>query len=154
MGDFNGDGCDTVSVFRPSEQRMYIVNALAQDQEGLGAADYFFDYGNSGDTPFVGDFDGDGVDEIGLYRTSNAYIYLKYELEGGAADIQFHFGEAGDEALAGDWNGDGVDTIAVYRPDDGNWYIRLSNTPGTANHVFHFHAHGEDILPVTGNTGG
>ena len=46
VGDFNGDGKDTVSIYRASEQRFYIVNHLGDGAAGLGAADYLFAFGN------------------------------------------------------------------------------------------------------------
>jgi hypothetical protein len=58
-GDFNGDGFDTVSIYRPSNQTFYIINDLGAGDGRLGAADYSFVFGNPGDTPFVGDFNGD-----------------------------------------------------------------------------------------------
>ena len=50
-GDFNGDGCDTVSIYRPSEARFYIINELGTDNEGLGAADFSFLCGNPDNKP-------------------------------------------------------------------------------------------------------
>lgn len=73
-GDFTGDGSDSVSLFRPSEQRFYIINRLGSNGGGLGAADYSFLYGNPGDRPVVGDYDGDGVDSPGVYRAGNWYL--------------------------------------------------------------------------------
>jgi hypothetical protein len=60
-GDFNGDGCDTVSIYRPTESRIYIINKLGQNNGGLGAADYAYYFGNPGDKPFAGDFNGNGI---------------------------------------------------------------------------------------------
>jgi hypothetical protein len=153
VGDFNGDGCDTVSIFRPAEHRMYIINELGEDGAGLGAADFSFAFGDVGDVPFVGDFDGDGADEIALHRPSTGRIYLKWELSAGAADTSFVYGLPGDVPVAGDWNGDGVDTVAVFRPDDGNWYIKLTNGAGVADNVVHFHAHDGGSAPVVGKFG-
>jgi hypothetical protein len=153
VGDFNGDGCDTVSIFRPSEHRMYIINELGNGAAGLGAADFFYTFGDFGDIPFVGDFDGNGVDEIGLHRGSTGQILLRYGLSGGTADASFPYGAPGDDLFAGDWNGDGIDTVAVYRPSNGNWYVRLANTAGFADHTIHFHNHGQTTLPVSGRFG-
>lgn len=150
IGDFDGDGCDTVSVFRPSEQRIYIINSLGEDGKGLGAAEFDFTFGDTGDRPFVGDFDGDGIDEVGLHRPNDGLILLARELGAASADHVFAFGGPDDVIHAGDWNGDGVDTIAAYRDTVGNWYIRLSNSPGIADHVIHFHDHGNVSLPVVG----
>ncbi len=30
-GDFDGDGCDTLSIYRPSEQRFYVFNQLGEN---------------------------------------------------------------------------------------------------------------------------
>jgi hypothetical protein len=153
VGDFNGDGCDTVSIFRPSEQRVYIIDTLGNGLEGLGEADYSFDFGDFGDQPFVGDFDGDGIDEIGLHRATTAQILLKYDLGAGGADVIFPFGEGSDTAIAGDWNGDGVDTVAVFRESTGNWYFRLTNAAGPADNTVHFHVHDDTTLPIAGRIG-
>jgi hypothetical protein len=153
VGDFNGDGCDTVSVFRPAEHRMYIINELGEAGAGLGAADFYFTFGASGDVPFVGDFDGDGKDEIALYRPTTGRIYLKWDLVGGAADATFVFGRPGDIPVAGDWNGDGSDTVALYRPSEGSWYIKLTNTGGSVDHVIHISIHANTTLPIVGMLG-
>lgn len=152
-GDFNGDGCDTVSLYRTHEQRVYVINSLGQDGEGLGEADFYFTFGDVGDTPFVGDFDGDSVDEVAMYRGSTGQMFLKWELLGGAVDSTFAYGSQGDIPFAGDWNGDGTDTVAVFRPSKGNWYIRLANAAGFADHQIHFHAHQQRTLPITGRLG-
>jgi len=132
-GDFNGDGCDTVSIYRPSEARFYIVNELGLNDGGLGAADYSFLFGVLGDKPFVGDFDGNGVDTVGLHRESTGLVYFRNTNTTGVADFEFIFGDPGDKLVAGDWDGDGEDTVAVYRPSNGMFYVRNSNTQGVAD---------------------
>lgn len=151
-GDFNGDGCDTLSLYRPSESRVYVINRLGSDDAGLGAADFSFMFGNPGDKPFVGDFDGNGVDEVGLHRESTGRVYFRFSLTTGIADRDFFYGNPGDFLVAGDWNGDGVDTPAIYRPSEGLWYVRLSNTQGIADHVVPFGAGRRSFLPVAGRT--
>jgi len=150
VGDFNGDGKDTVSIYRASEQRFYVINHLGDGAAGLGAADYSFAFGNPGDTPFAGDFDGDDIDEVALHRGSDGFVYLRYTLDAGNADDSFFYGDAGDIPVAGDWDGDGTDTVAVFRLDDGNWYLKLNNATGVADHGIHFHDHGNVTIPVTG----
>ncbi len=139
-----------MSIYRASEQRFYIINHLGDGASGLGAADYSFAFGNPGDTPFSGDFDGDDIDEVALHRPSDGFVYLRYTLDAGNADNSFFYGDAGDVPVAGDWNGDGTDTVAVFRLDDGNWYLKLNNATGVADHGVHFHDHGNVTIPVTG----
>jgi hypothetical protein len=131
-GDFDKDGCDTVSIFRPAEQRFYVINELGSNDGGLGAADFSFIFGNPGDKAFVGDFNGDGVDTIGLHRESTGLVYFRNSNSTGIADNQFIYGDPGDKIVAGDWDGDGDDTIGVYRPGNGLFYLRNSNTQGNA----------------------
>ncbi|MEX2323601.1 MAG: DPP IV N-terminal domain-containing protein [Acidimicrobiia bacterium] len=132
-GDFNDDGCDTVSIYRPSEQRFYIINKLGSAETGLGAADYSFLFGNPGDKPFVGDFDGDGIDEVALHRESTGRVYFRFTLTTGVADLDFIFGNPGDRLVAYDWNGDGKASPAVFRPGNQTFYFRFTNTQGNAN---------------------
>jgi len=135
-GDFDGDGCDTVSIYRPAEGRFYVINELGSNDGGLGSADYSFLFGVIGDKPFVGDFDGDGVDTVGLHRESSGLVYFRNSNSTGVADFQFIYGIPGDMLVAGDWDGDGDDTIGVYRPSNGMFYIRNSNSSGVADAMF------------------
>jgi len=134
-GDFNGDGCDTVAIYRPSESRFYIVNELGDNNGGLGRADYSFVFGNPGDKPVVGDWDGDGTDEVGLYRETTGLFYYRNTLDSGIASDQFFFGNPGDRFIAGDSGPvpNGVDTPAILRPSDGRIYFRYQNAPGDAD---------------------
>ena len=151
-GDFNADGCDTLSIYRPSNQRFYIINALGQDGGGLGAADYDFLFGNPGDTPVVGDWDGDGVDEIGLYRESSGFFYYRNTLTTGVADGQFYFGDPGDRFVAGDWGiVDGADTPGLFRPSNQTFYFRHDLTQGNADAQFTWTGAGMGWLPVAGD---
>ena len=132
-GDWNGDGCDTVSIYRPAAARIYVINRLGSNDGGLGAAEASFAFGNPGDKPFVGDFDGDGIDSVGLHRESTGLVYFRNSLTTGVADSQFIYGDPGDRIAAGDWNGDGRDTVAVYRGSNGTVYIKNTNTQGPAD---------------------
>ena len=73
-GDFDGNGKDSVSLYRPSTQRFYIINRLGSNNGGLGPADYSYTFGNPGDVPLAGDWDGNGFDGPGLYRSRRWYL--------------------------------------------------------------------------------
>ena len=77
-----------------------------------------FVFGNPGDTPFVGDFDGDGTDSIGLHRASTGLVYYRNSLTEGIADSSFMYGNPGDRFVAAEWEGapGGQDTVAMFRP--------------------------------------
>ncbi len=136
-GDFNGDGCDTVSIYRPSQAGFYIINDLGAANQGLGAADHSFTFGAVGDKPFVGDFNGDGIETVGLHREATGRVYLRNTHTTGPADREFTFGNPGDILLAGDWDGDGEDTVGVYRPSDRAFYARNTNSAGPADAILY-----------------
>lgn len=134
VGDFNGNGKDTVSIYRSSEAKVYVINKLGKNGGGLGAADYSFYFGKPGDSPFVGDFNGNGKDTVGLHRASTGFVYYRNTLTQGYADKSFFFGNPGDVILTGDWDKDGDDTVAAYRPSSGRIYVNLQNNAGEADY--------------------
>jgi hypothetical protein len=151
-GDFDDDGCDTVSIYRPSESRVFVINELGSDDGGLGAADFSYVFGNPGDKPFVGDFDGDGVDTVGLHRESTGLVYFRNSNTQGNADAQFIYGDPGDKIMAGKWtSGHTKDTVGIFRPSQGMAYLRYVNTQGNADEQ---HLYGNrNMLPVAGHLG-
>ena len=150
-GDFDGDGCDTVSIYRPSEARFYIMNTLGENEGGLGVAEDSFLFGNPGDKPVVGDWDGDGIDEIGLHRETTGLFYYRNTLTTGVADGLLYFGEQDDRFIAGDWGlADGVETPAMYRPSNTTFYFRHTLTQGNADSQIIWDGPGPNPLPVSG----
>ena len=148
IGDFDGDGCDTLSIYRPSEARIFVINRLGTDGGGLGAADFFYDYGNPGDIPVAGDWDGDGTDSAGLRRPSDGFVYLRNSNTTGIADISYFYGDAGDLPVAGDWDDNGVDTFGLFRPSNATFYLKNSNGTGVADLSFALGS--SSGLPVSG----
>jgi hypothetical protein len=150
-GDFNNDGFDTVSIYRPSNQTFYIINKLGANDGGLGAAEKSYVFGNPGDKPFVGDFDGDGVETVGLHRESTGLVYFRNSHTQGNADAQFIFGDPGDRLVAGDWTGNWKFSPALFRPSNTTMYFRTTNTQGNAD--IQWVAGQSSWLPVSGKTG-
>ncbi len=148
-GDFDGDGCDTVSIYRPAEARFYVIDRLGSGNAGLGAADVSFTFGDPGDSPVAGDFDGDGVDEAGLHRPSTGLVYYREAVRRAETADQFVFGNPGDVVLAGDWDGDGTDTVGAYR--FGTYLLQDVNDGGGATDTFTYGA--AFMLPVAGRFG-
>ena len=148
-GDFDADGCDTLSLYRPENQTFYIINELGANDGGLGPAEFSFVFGNPGDKPFVGDFDGDAIDEVGLHRESTGFVYYRNTLDTGIANNAFFFGDPGDRFVTGDWGIlDYVDTPAVFRPANSTFFFRYSNSQGNADAQFAFGQ--PSWLPVSG----
>ncbi|MBT8200673.1 MAG: CHRD domain-containing protein [Acidimicrobiia bacterium] len=111
-----------------------------------------FYFGNPGDIPFVGDWDGDGVKTPGLYRPASGFAYTRNSNDTGVADNSFYLGVGGDIPLVGDWDGDGVDTFGVYRSSEAKVYLRNSNTTGVADVEYHFGRVGD--VPFAGDFDG
>lgn len=148
-GDFDGDGCDTVSIYRPSEARFYIIDRLGSADGGLGTADRDYAFGDIGDVPFAGDFNGDGIDTVGVRRPTTGTVHLRNVHAPGAADLSFTFGDPGDVVVLGDWGGDGVDTVGVFRTAEARFHLRFTNTPGPGDIDFLF---GEStFIPIIGH---
>ncbi len=64
-----------------------------------------------------GDFNGDAVTDIGVYRPATGMWYIRNQ-------PAVQFGDPGDVQVAGDYNGDGGTDAAVYRPKTGMWFAR------------------------------
>jgi len=71
----------------------------------------------AGDQPAVGDWDGDGRDDIGVFRVSTGKWYLDRNnnrvWDGGDEIRVLGFPKA--QVVVGDWNGDGIDDIGIFR---------------------------------------
>jgi 5'-nucleotidase len=95
-GDWNGNGTDTIGVFRPSTGE-----TLQRNTNSAGSADTTLTFGDAGDAPFYGDWDGHGTDTPGVFRSPEAKMYLRNENTTGGADESFFYGTAGWVPLAG-----------------------------------------------------
>ena len=110
--------------YRSSSGYLYL-----RQSNTFGVADVSIYYGIPEDLPVCGDWDGDGIETIGIYRPSQSTFYLRNSNTFGFADITFPFGAEGDIPLAGDWNGDGIDTPGVFRSSTGELITRATNDP-------------------------
>lgn len=134
------DNEDTIGVYRPSTSEFFLRNSNT-----TGFADIVFAFGNPGDLPVVGDWDGDGMDTVGVFRDGT--FFLKNSNGPGFADIVVSFGQAGDLPVVGDWDADGIDSIGVYR--NGTFLLRKSNTPGLPQIIIDLGVEGD--LPLGGD---
>ena len=130
------------------------------DYDGNGqwnvSVDRHFSFGIVGDEPVVGDWDGDGNDEVGVHRGDAWYLDTDGSQGWNAAgDQYFHFGIIGDEPLVGDWNGDGIDEVGVHRGDA--WYLDADGSHGwnaAGDQYFRFGIPGDEPLVGDWNADG
>jgi hypothetical protein len=109
--------------------------------------DHVFGFGTRGDQPIAGDFNGDGVSTLGVFRDGNWVLDTNGDGQFDAKrDGYSQFGKAGDIAVVGDFNGDGIDEIAVVRGDkvivDSNGNGRLDVT----DRVFEIQGEGQSVV--------
>jgi hypothetical protein len=144
---------NNLGIYRPLEQMFYLFTTTCTGTP-MGAAQISFLFGNPGDKPVAGDWDGDGIDEVGLHRESTGFLYWRNTLDTGVADGEIFFGDPGDRFVSGDWGTvDGKDTSGLFRPSDVTFYFRHSLTQGVVDSQFTWTGAGTGWLPVAGDFG-
>ncbi len=128
---FTGPGhfqLDFVELFvTTTESEWFFSNSVRG-----GPADFSTIFGpGTGDDFYVGDWDGDGRDDIARRLAgTHDFELLDIDLVATAGTRTVSYGVPGDEVFVGDWDGDGFDTLAVRR---GNVFLlRNSISPGPA----------------------
>jgi uncharacterized delta-60 repeat protein len=121
VSDFNGDGQSDPAVFQSDGtwQRLTITNGSTSSRQ----------WGLSTDTIVPGDYDGDGLTDLAVFRPSEGNWYI-LNSSNGTAVIQ-NWGASNDRPVPGDYDGDGRTDVAVFRQSEGNWYIRNSSNGAT-----------------------
>jgi len=123
--DFNGDGktdyvitrdtntpvAEEASVESPEGlvQKYWFINTNGTDNNSVAA------WGLQNDEPIPEDFDGDGKDDIAVWRSGTQSTF--YILQSGTGTVRIdNFGQSGDSAgVVGDYDGDGKADPAVFR---------------------------------------
>ena len=82
--------------------------------------DHVFQFGDDVDLPVAGDWNGDGINEIGVFRSGVWMLDVEGDGRRKKDEVTFEFGQPGDQPIVGDFDGDGVDEVGVVR---GNWWI-------------------------------
>jgi protocatechuate 3,4-dioxygenase beta subunit len=102
-----------------------ILRRTARGKSRADLIDHVFHYGEPGDVPLSGDWNGDGIKQIGVFHDGQWYLDLDGDGKFTEKDAMFVFGQKGDIPVVGDFNGDGVDVVGVYR--NGKWFIDTNN---------------------------
>lgn len=115
----------------------YVSNSL-----GGGAADQTIIFGYPSDEPVALDWDGNGLDDIGI-RKGNTFEVLASMVPNWPAKT-FSYGRAGDELFIGDWDGNGTDTLAVRRKNV--FHVRNDTNSGPAHFTLGFGRAGDEVM--------
>jgi hypothetical protein len=174
VGDWDGNGTFTDGVFRPagspnnpsSQAQWFLSNSDIPDHTDIGP----FYYGNAGDLPVVGDWDGNGTFTVGLFRpagspnnsSGQAQWFLSNSNIANNTDIgPFYYGNAGDLPVVGDWDGNSTFTVGLFRPagspnnssSQAQWFLSNSNIANNTDiGPFYYGSAGD--LPVVGDWDG
>lgn len=145
MADWSGSGVATSAVVRGTRrgpagdtQLTWYVRMI----EGAGDPDVVFRYGQAGDIPVAGDWDGDCVSTPGVVRGDR--WLLRNSNSSGAPDIDIRFGQPGDIPVVGRWTEDGVSRPGVVRGT--TWILRTSASGAIVTFDF-----GPGGIPVVGD---
>jgi len=151
-GDWNGDGVTDLGVVRGSEW-LLALGPVADGDDPDTWRDLTFaataDPRNAASTPVTGDWDGDGVDGIGVFE--NGRWTLADPVPDPAASPvpprTVWFGTAGDQPVVGDWEGDGTDGLGVAR--GSTWYRKRAVTGRSTSRGRVLAGHRAGDLPVS-----
>jgi hypothetical protein len=113
-----------------------------------GNPEITFSYGQAGDVPLVGDWNGDGSVGIGVRR--GAKFILRNSASAGAPSYIFDWGRPTDVVFTGDWNGNGTTGVGLRR--GRTWYLKnfLDGRP----HEVQFDWGRPDDIPLVGDWNG
>jgi hypothetical protein len=111
--------------------------------------DHVFHYGAPADVPVTGDWNGDGIRQIGVFRDGQWNIDSDGDGRLTNVDEIAIFGQTGDKPVAGDFDGDGIDEIGVFRA--GKWIVDTNHNRELDAQDRVFELGGEGDQPVVGD---
>jgi Ca2+-binding RTX toxin-like protein len=152
LADFNGDGNLDILSYYPGSGNAIITQSNGQgnlttvfNSYGSGIAGY--DLRSISDRALVLDYNGDGKQDLFLYRPGRGAAWVARSNGGGSFTAVYAVGDDGaaglngiagydllsgaDRTLAFDYNGDGKQDLFLYRPGRGAAWVARSNGDGS-----------------------
>ena len=132
VGDFCGNGRDDIASYHPSNGTWWVSCSTGSGfaAPGLWAT---FSTRTGWATHIVGDFTGDGRDDIVSYHPSNGSWWVSRSTGSGLSTSRwatFSTRTGWATHMVGDFNGDGRDDIVSYHPSNGSWWVSRSTGSG------------------------
>jgi hypothetical protein len=162
-GDWNGDGRTDLGVFRDGTFLRGVITTSTDCPRCFTVTTVEpldqLPFGQAGDRPIAGDWNGDGIDDIGVYRSSTSTFILRvpqksivFPCHGCPPEtlttfttVTNQFGSVGDLPVTGDWDGDGRESIGVFH--DGVFQVTNDFFETNGSSTFGFIGD----LPLTGD---
>ena len=129
VGDFDGDGYDDIVSFeRGSSAGVRIIRAVPGQNKFTMLCLWNSGFCSGDEIPGVGDFNGDGRDDVVAFNPGNRDVFVGlstvfgfWSNGFGETQIRWHddFCSRDDTPVVGDFNGDGLDDIACFRINNG-----------------------------------
>ncbi len=114
-GDMTGDG-RADSVYISYNRNPFVVN-ITNIATGASSS---IQFGRSEDRYVTADFDGDGIGDLAIFRTSNGDWWW---IRSSDNTVQVtNWGVNGDTPVPADYDGDGKTDVAIWRPGSGQAY--------------------------------
>lgn len=133
IGTFRSQVTTTVNGRRVTKLGVWQFDTNGDGTVDNCAVDECIDgFGNSSsDLPVIGDWNNNGIEKIGFFRSTTGQWYLDLngngQWDGSDTDkLIARFGISGDLPVAGDWAETGEIKIGVFRPTTGEWFLDLN----------------------------
>lgn len=120
------------TAWQPADinQAEWRLEGVQADSEHAGDAVTLVVFGHSSATPVVGDWDGDGDDEVGVFINGKWYFDINGNGRWDKGDLMAELGSGSDLPTTGDWDGDGKTDIAIFGPVWAGDPWAIENEPG------------------------
>jgi hypothetical protein len=100
-GNANGAGGDSVFLYRPSTGLVYYTTEIPTDPSTAAATSGSLFFGVPSDRFMVGDWNGNGIDTVGVFRPLTGTVLLRNTNTTGEADVTIPFGNPNWLPVAG-----------------------------------------------------
>ncbi|MFL6275929.1 MAG: reprolysin-like metallopeptidase, partial [Blastocatellia bacterium] len=157
IADFDGDGRADIGYIEPpagGQSATYAILLSSRNYSFASAQPLFVPAGfpSLGDTPVVGDFDGDGKYDPGIWRESQGVWIIPKSSSNYTQFIFLQWGQSGDVPVVGDFDGDHLSDIGYYR--NGVWGILQSSQGYSTNSPLFFSWGGVGLAPIVADFDG
>jgi FG-GAP repeat/Viral BACON domain len=155
--DFDGDGKADIGYMVPpsgGQSAAYAILLSSRNYSFATGQPLFVPAGfpSIGDTPVVGDYDGDGKADPGIWRATQGVWIIPKSSSNYMQYVFAQWGQLGDVPVIADFDHDGKADIGFYR--NGLWGILKSSANYSTNSPIFFSWGGAGLQPIVGDFDG